>query len=182
MDEETLNFYTRHIEREQAERVQAGLKRADSGHLIDHSRLKAMAAGWCKIEESKLNEVVVISYRDARINWSDTAVFDLQRTCEHLTTVWALHDRTPDIAESHLKNVPTWPCERNQGMGIGFRSADDCVPPTLRRNSGAGRARLASQVAADEIRARVVGGQKERFVKTTPNRRLADIKAYAGFH
>ncbi len=64
-----------------------------------------MAAGWCKIEESKLNEVVVISYRDARINWSDTAVFDLQRTCEHLTTVWALHDRTPDIAESHLKNV-----------------------------------------------------------------------------
>jgi len=68
MDEETLNFYTRHIEREQAERVQAGLKRADSGHLIDHSRLKAMAAGWCKIEESKLNEVVVSSYKDARIN------------------------------------------------------------------------------------------------------------------
>ena len=52
MDEETLNFFTWQIERGQAERVKAALKKADSGHLVEHSRLKAMATEWCKIDQN----------------------------------------------------------------------------------------------------------------------------------
>jgi plasmid stabilization system protein ParE len=84
MDQETLNFYNWQLEQEEAERIKEAVKQADSGNLTDHTKLKQMAAGWCKIEPSKLDEVVIAGRKDARIMWSDAAVSGLQQTCEYM--------------------------------------------------------------------------------------------------
>ncbi len=109
MDQETLDFFNWQLKQDEVEEVKAALKQADSGHLVDHAKLKEMAAGWCKIEPSKLDPVVIPGRKDARITWSDAAVKDLQRTCEYMTRSLALYER-PDSrvrnnAESYLKRV-----------------------------------------------------------------------------
>ncbi len=109
MDEETLKFFNWQLEQDEVEQIKAAIKRADSGHLVDHAKLKETAAGWCKIEPSKLDAVVIPGRKDARINWTDAAVKDLQRTCEYMTRSLALYERpgsrARNIAESHVKNV-----------------------------------------------------------------------------
>ncbi len=103
MDQETLDFYQWELEQDEVEEVKAALKRADSGHLIEHAKLKEMAAGWCKIEQSNLDEVVVPGSKDARIMWSDEAVNRLQRTCEYMAQRRDADGLT--TTESYLKDV-----------------------------------------------------------------------------
>src|SRR5437899_10856777 len=102
-------FSTGNSSRTKLSKSKAAIKRADSGHLVDHAKLKETAAGWCKIEPSKLDAVVIPGRKDARINWTDAAVKDLQRTCEYMTRSLALYERpgsrARNIAESHVKNV-----------------------------------------------------------------------------
>ncbi len=109
MDQETLDFYQWELKQDEVEEVKAALKQADSGHLVDHAKLKKMAAGWGKIEPSKLDEIVITGRKDARINWSDAAVKDLQRTCEYMTRSLALYERharrARNNAESYLERV-----------------------------------------------------------------------------
>src|SRR5713226_6158379 len=93
MDQETLTFYNWQLEQGETERIKEAVKQADSGQLIEHAKLKEMAAGWCKIEPSKLDAVVIAGRKDARINWSDGAVKDLQRTCEYMAGTSSLYER-----------------------------------------------------------------------------------------
>jgi len=103
MDQETLDFYRWELEQDEVEEVKAALKRADSGHLIEHPKLKEMAAGWCNIEQSDLDGVVVAGSKDARIVWSDAAVSGLQRTCEYMAQRRDANGRT--TTEAYLKTV-----------------------------------------------------------------------------
>jgi len=152
MDQETLSFYNWQFEQEQAERIKDALKRADSGHLIDHAKLKEIAAGWCKIEQSKLDEVVIADHKEARIYWSDGAVNHLQHMCEHMATVWVLHDqpdsRTSDAAESHLKNVLSTVELIASYPGVG---RPGLVKETREWGMGFGRATIAYRHLLGEI-------------------------------
>ncbi len=103
MDQETLDFHQWELEQEEVEQVKAALKRADSGHLVSHAKLKEMAAGWCRIEPSRLDQVVIAGRKDARIMWSDATVSGLEQTCEYKVQRRATDGLT--TAESYLKKV-----------------------------------------------------------------------------
>jgi hypothetical protein len=95
MDEHTLIVHQRQLEREQTRWIQEALKRADVGHVVEHARVKEMAAKWCGIVESKLNQVVATDGTEARITWSEIVVSRLQHFCEQFKLIWRLYDHPP---------------------------------------------------------------------------------------
>jgi len=96
MDQETLSFYNWQLEQDEVEQIKAAMRRADSGPLIDPAKLKEMAAGWCKIEPSKLDEVVITGRKDARINWSD-ATFTMCSVCASTWRQFGFYTTGPTV-------------------------------------------------------------------------------------